>query len=262
MPTLTQDFTQPLDPRLAPFLIHGGMHERTPDGLRLVAPPAQRGVYVNAQLDDYRPYRRRRDYPWSPPLTLTVRMRTSHPAGQMGGTYGVGFWNNPLTLTGGGILAAPSATWFFGGSPPHNLYLAEGIPGHGWKAQNLDAGRWPGLVFAPMAAVGVTLCQVPGLGRPLMRIARRILGAREALLPDPTDWHDYRLVWRADGVRFFVDDAEVLRSESAPRGPLGLVIWVDNQFAVASETGKFQFGVIEHSAPRWLELADLRIESE
>lgn len=265
MAVLTQDFREPLDPRLGPLLIGGGALVQRHDGLRLLAPPHGPRAYVDAQLSDYQHHRRRRDYPWRPPLRMTIRARLSHAVSEIGGTVGFGFWNAPFTLTGGGVLAAPRTVWFFGGSPPNDMVLVDGVPGHGWKAAALDTGRWPPWLVAPAAVPAIALTWVPGLGRPLMRLMRRVIGAGEALVPpdlDVTMWHDYSLVWRPAGASFAVDGATVLETSVSPRGPLGLVIWIDSQYAVLSEAGRFGFGLLGNSEPRWLDLARLEIVSE
>jgi hypothetical protein len=92
---------------------------------------------------------------------------------------------------------------------------------------------------------------------------QRISGAREAPLRlDWTAWHTFELEWQCDAVTFQVDDELVLRAPrgSAPRGPLGFVTWVDNQFAVATPRGEFRFGTLDAPGKQWLELDSVRIE--
>jgi len=48
-------------------------------------------------------------------------------------------------------------------------------------------------------------------------------------------------------------------SAEPPSSPLGLVIWIDNQFAVASPENGMRFGVVPLREPQWLEVANLRI---
>jgi hypothetical protein len=50
-----------------------------------------------------------------------------------------------------------------------------------------------------------------------------------------------------------VDDALVLETSVSPRPPLGLVIWIDNQFAAFTPEGKVGFGVLKNEAA-WLEI--------
>ncbi len=261
------------------LLTGGGRIEQDGSLTRFIIPPTTTRAYADAQWDDYHGLRRK-DFPHRAPLRFSIRARFSHEAEQLGGTAGFGFWNDPFTLSGGGILAAPNVVWFFAGSPPNDQYLCEGVRGWGWKAASLNTGNWPPLLVAPAAVPAILLTQVPGLGRPIMRLARRVIKAHERLLEvKMTDWHEYGLTWNKratpDGRElnsrpieshsegeavFSVDGVEVLHSPAPPTMPLGFVMWIDSQYAVASEAGKFGFGLIEHSEERWMEVEGMRIE--
>ena len=228
--------------------------------------PAKPSGYADAQLDDYhRPKQGwqalHRPFTARPPLDLTVRARASSAAPP--GTLGFGFWNEPFSVTGG-VLGSPSVAWFFYASEPSDMALAEGVPGWGWKAATLHMHRVPGLILAPAALAAAALTQIPGLGAPILRLARRFAVAHEALLDDVAlnEWHEYRLAWTHAEARFYVDGAVRLASPSPPAGPLGLVIWIDNQYAVASLSGHFGFGTCPVPEPQWLELDGLRLVSE
>ena len=75
-----------------------------------------------------------------------------------------------------------------------------------------------------------------------------------------TEWHEYSLVWEQNRATFAVDGVTVLISPAPPHYPLGFVLWIDNQYAIASEEGKFKFGMIEHKEERWMEIEALSIE--
>jgi hypothetical protein len=75
----------------------------------------------------------------------------------------------------------------------------------------------------------------------------------------PTDWHRYRLEWREKRVSFEVDNVQVFESVVSPNPPLGLVIWIDNQYAAFTPEGKIGFGVLENPEPAWLEIKDLDV---
>jgi hypothetical protein len=230
---------------------------------RLVVPATAGRQYVNAQVDDYHPARRgrrisRRHFRSAPPLRLALRARASHPAPV--GTLGFGFWNEPFSVSGS-VLSTPNAIWFFYASAPSDMALAQGVPGRGWKAATLNTGRLPGLVIAPAALAAIALTRVPGLGRPVMSLARRFAAASEAMLNVALDeWHAYELDWREGEALFLVDGAEKLRSPAPLRGPLGFVMWIDNQYAIASEDGRFGFGVQSLPEAQWLEIADFRLD--
>ena len=243
---------------LQTLVIGGGTVERDDDHARLVLPPTSKRAYADAQLDDYRGLRRSR-LPDTPPIRLVLHARASHPAPL--GTLGFGFWNDPFSLSGG-VLTAPNSVWFFYASPPSDMALAEGVPGRGWKAATLNAGRLHPLILAPGALAAIALTRLPGLGRPVMAAARRAVQAHEAMLDDVplTEWHTYELEWWNALAVFRVDHIERLRSPAPPHGPLGFVAWIDNQFAIASREGKFGFGLCEAQEEQWLEIEGLKIE--
>jgi hypothetical protein len=80
-----------------------------------------------------------------------------------------------------------------------------------------------------------------------------------ALSVDVTQWHGYRLDWRENEVSFAVDDVHVFESNLSPRPPLGLVIWIDNQYAAFTPAGKIRFGVLANPEPAWLEIKDVEL---
>jgi hypothetical protein len=229
---------------------------------RLFVPITPERRYTNAQLDDYHwPGSQRPAMPRfssAPPMRVSLRARASHAAPI--GTLGFGFWNEPFSLTGS-VLGTPSVWWFFYASPPSDMALVPGVPGRGWKAASLNTGHWPGLLFAPAALGAVLLTRVPGLGRPVMNLARRFMTASEAPLADVAldAWHNYELLWLAAEARFSVDGVERLRLPEPPAGPLGIVLWIDNQYAIASDSGQFGFGVRPLPEEQWLEVENLHI---
>ncbi|MBN2086130.1 MAG: family 16 glycosylhydrolase [Anaerolineales bacterium] len=268
----------PVDGRLLPWEIGGGRVRRSPEGA-LPLPAAAAGTpplidhadlrippvrcYADAQLDDTQALARER-FRWTPPLRFSVHARASIPNPL--GTFGFGFWNDPFSLSlgmggaGRKLPAAPQCAWFFYGSPPHDLALAQGVPGSGWKAQTLSFRPLPPLLLAPIAAGGALLAAFPRTRRWAFRRARRFYSAEERRLEvDPAAWHKYAIEWTATAVHFFVDDAEVLNAPRPPRPPLGLVLWIDNQYAVASPEKGFGFGVLPLEQEQSLELEDARI---
>ena len=249
-------------PHLEPLEIGGGRVETHPAGWRMSLPPIGEG-YADAQLDDYRLFKRG-EFAWRPPLRLSLRARahTTAPSG----TLGFGLWNDPFTLSlgqGGAarrLPAAPQAAWFFYGSPPNDISLTPNVPGHGWKASVLRSPPIPSLALLPAAALAAGLSRLPILRSPVMRLARSFIQAQEAILSANLDeWHDYSMQWNSNGVEFSVDGRLVVSTDIAPRPPLGVVIWIDNQYAVASPQGGFGFGVLKTDANQWLEIEDLAI---
>jgi len=96
------------------------------------------------------------------------------------------------------------------------------------------------------------------------KTTRRLMGkmigeAGVRLSLDVTQWHKYELDWREDRVSCEVDDAQVLESSVSPNPPLGLVIWIDNQYAAFTPEGKIGFGVLENPEPAWLEIKEIDV---
>jgi hypothetical protein len=260
MRAISEDFSAPLADHLRRYLVGAGTLEPTGSTLRFILSGATRRAYSDAQIDDYQGLPRQR-FLWRPPVRLTVRARFSHPAGTLRGTAGFGFWNDPFLMTGARLPALPRAVWFFYGSPPSNLKLDLDTPGRGWKAATIDALRPAALLLAPLALPAVLLMNVPSLYRRLWPPIQRAINAQEAPLDaDMTAWHTYELVWGDERARFRVDGELVLDDASAPRGPLGFVMWLDNQTMVATPQGRFRWGVLDVPGRQWMEADSLTIE--
>ncbi|MCS7260461.1 MAG: hypothetical protein NZ765_06730 [Anaerolineae bacterium] len=220
------------------------------------------GYYSNAQVDDYRGLPRWR-LRWRPPLRLTVQARFSHPAERLRGTAGFGFWNDPFMMTGARWPALPRVIWFFYASPPSNMQLALDVPGYGWKAATLDATRPRALALAPFAPVTVMALRLQHLYRRLWPAIQQALGIQESLLPvDMTDWHTYVLEWLPKYAHFYVDGALVLGNAPSPRGPLGFVMWIDNQYMVVTPQGRLGWGLLQIDGEQWMEIRQLEIRAE
>ena len=233
---------------------------RTDDGLRFLNAPTDGRSYTNAQLDDYAGLRRA-DFRWRPPLTLTVRARFSQPAGQLRGTAGFGFWNDPFLMTERRLPTLPRALWFFYASPPSDMALATGVPGYGWKAATIDALTPRAVSLAPLAPLALLGMQLRHFRARLWPLLQRRLGIAEApVTADMTEWHTYVIEWHRDSVCFAVDGQAVLRTECAPHGPLGLVMWIDNQFMVARPTGRLRHGLLPLAEAQWMDVAEVVIQ--
>lgn len=236
-----------------------------PTHYRLSIPSGSSDSYRLAQLDDYALIPRRR-FPLRFPLSLSLSARTSSDS--IAGTWGFGLWNDPfgLSLGFGGnpfrLPALPNTAWFFGASKENYLSFRETgrgdpaptVPANGFIAQTFRSPKFhPWLIPA-------------GLALPFSRkLARRLLGKvihddGVALSVDVTQWHRYRLDWCLTRVAFEVDDVRVFESPLSPNPPLGLVIWIDNQYAAFTPEGKIAMGVLE-GKEEWLEIKDLEIKT-
>ena len=84
-----------------------------------------------------------------------------------------------------------------------------------------------------------------------------------AVSVDVTQWHRYRLEWETKRVAWYVDDVLVFESPVSPNAsrPLGVIIWIDNQYAAFTPEGKIAFGVLE-GEEGWLEVEDVEINGD
>ncbi len=241
---------------LKPRLSRDGSLTATSTGWHLQIPSGPANRYRLSQLDDH-PGLPRPAYPWHPPLNLSARARVS--SASMPGTWGVGLWNDPFGFSFGPgdsflrLPALPNAAWFFYGSTNNYLSFRNDKPGNGLLAQTFCS---PG--FHPLLLrAGLTL--------PFSRIAARRLLSRiidedsARIGIDPTHWHAYRLEWKSDYCTFWVDNAPALESPISPRPPLGLVIWIDNQYAAFTPQGKLKWGLEKNPESAWLEIEDIEM---
>jgi hypothetical protein len=257
---ILEDFTTPPTDRWKQHVVGSGALEASGSTLLFINNSTSARRYTNAQIDDYQGLPRSRLH-WRPPLRMSVRARFSHNAGELLGTAGFGFWNDPFMMTGRRRPALPRVVWFFYASPPSNMKLDLHTPGHGWKAATLDAVRMPFLLLAPTAPLAIPLMNVKPLYRFLWPMAQRALGVSEAALEVPmTEWHTYVIEWGMERACFSVDGEPVLESESSPQGPLGLVMWLDNQYAVVTPWGRIGYGLLDSSDRQWMEVDSLSIE--
>lgn len=249
---------------MIPFLRHleinGGRVEQQ-DTVRLVLPAGVDG-YADAQLDDYGG-RQRKDYLWHPGTQLELRSRFSHKIGQMVGTAGFGFWNAPFGDPTVRWPALPKAAWFFYSSDRSNLPLAPSGPGRGWFASTIDASRVDALIMAPFAPFLVILNNSSKLRRKIWpHIRHRLKISYQKIDAAMEDWHSYRLCWMEDRCEFWVDGNRVLRTSFSPNGPLGFVCWIDNQFLIATPSGRLKWGTQTVPREQWLEISDLNLDTD
>jgi hypothetical protein len=251
-----------LPPSWRTFLKGTGRLEQTGHTLRLVMPKAVSTQYSDAQVDDYQGLARQA-FLWRPPVQLIVRARFSHPAGVLCGTAGFGFWNDPFMMTGWRRPTLPRVIWFFYSSPPSNMKLDRQTPGRGWKAATLDAWRWPFLALLPLAPLAVPLMNIGWLYRACWPIGQRAIHVSEALLPvEMTEWHTYTLDWQQKIAHFMVDGQTMLHCHTPPAGPLGFVLWLDNQYMVVTPWGKFGYGLVDTPGEQWLEVSEVEIRAD
>jgi hypothetical protein len=286
--TVYDDFTPQPAPRWRRYVVGSGALEHTGSTLCFVNVDASSRQYTDAQIDDYQGLPRRR-FLWRPPLRLTVRACFSHPAANgpadpapggakdkiqtpvphLRGTAGFGFWNDPFLMTGARLPTLPRAIWFFYASPPSNMKLDLCAPGYGWKAATIDARRPAAILLAPFAPLAVSLMNLSPLYRVLWPPIQRALRVREAIVGPGTgggpgramtEWRTYAIEWGTERANFLVDAEPVLEDAPAPRGPLGFVMWLDNQYMVMTPWGRLGWGLLDVPGRQWMQIDRLTIE--
>jgi hypothetical protein len=259
------------------------------NGWRLQIPAGTADSYRLAQLDDYAALPRSR-FPLSAPASLNLRCRVSPPfpppifaqsnsaseenkagrkwgeRGGLPGTWGFGFWNDPFMFSFGlqgmarRLPMLPNAAWFFHASAENHLSLRNNLPGSGFLAQSFSSPpKVPSLLFVPGLVV-LSFLFSRTFTKWLRAIAGKIINEDCICLSvDATQWHEYRLSWSPNRVEYAVDGESVFETGVSPKGPLGLVIWIDNQFAAFTPEGKVKAGTLENRVPAWMEIANLEI---
>jgi hypothetical protein len=215
--------------------------------------------YADAQLHDYAGIKRAQ-YPHTVGTTLQLQARFSHEPDQLVGTAGFGFWNAPFGDPTVPLPALPQAVWFFFASPPNDFPLAHEQPGRGWFAGTIDAGTFRALSLTPFAPIALLLNQFSPLRRRLMPPIQQQLGISfQPITHSLTAWHEYGLSWQPDGCSFSIDGEIVLQTPHSPRGPLGFVCWLDNQFMVLTSRGRVNAGILPVPQPQWLDVKNVVI---
>jgi hypothetical protein len=226
--------------------------ESIQNGWRLRIPKGDSLHYRDAQLDDYSPLPRHK----FPHHSLSLSLRARASSNSIPGTWGFGAWNDPFGLSlgfGGSPFrspALPNAVWFFSASEENHLSFQDNRPAQGFIAQTFRSPKFHPLLIPA------------GLVFPFSRkTTRKILGKvieedSIALSVDVTQWHGYKLEWRSKRVGFYVDDIQVFESPVCPKPPLGVIIWIDNQYAAFTPEGRLAFGVLD-GEDGWLEIEGL-----
>jgi len=231
--------------------------EKTKDGWRLGIQKGDSRAYRGAQLDDYSQLPRHK----FPHRSLNLSLRAKVSSSSVAGTWGFGLWNDPygLSLGFGGnpfqMPALPNAVWFFYASPQNYLSFKNDKPAQGFFAQTFKSR---GRVTPPLLAAGLTL---PFSKKTARKLSSKVIDEDSIPLSvDVTQWQSYRLEWSQRSVVWYVDDAPVFESPVSPNAsrPLGVIIWIDNQYAAFTPEGRIAFGVLE-GEEEWLEVENLVI---
>jgi hypothetical protein len=236
--------------------------ELFPGGWRLSLPAGKANVYRWGQLDDYLNLARS-SFLWRQPLKLALSARVS--TAQAPGTWGFGFWNDPFNVSAGiggtrrRLPVLPNCAWFFYASPDNYLALRDNHPAQGFLAATFSSPLIPPALLA-VGLPGLPLLAMSSAARIFRRFLRSFVKESAALLDvDVTALHSYQLDWDAREVRFLVDSETKFKTPVSPLGRLGLVMWIDNQFAAFHPDGRVRFGTLDNPEPVWLELSAISV---
>jgi hypothetical protein len=251
--------------KLSPRQAGSGIVQRTSAGWRLEIPAGPAREYRLAQLDNYA-RTPRKSLNHTPPWIFYLRARASKV--DLPGTWGFGLWNDPFGLSlgfGGGkpvrLPTLPQTAWFMQASRPNWLSLRddpERAPANGFFAGTFRSPKLSALLLAP-GLLALPLCTIRPISRWLRRLAARIIqqdGIRVDL--DVTEWHEYSIQWLKESCIFSVDGKKLLQTTCSPAAPLGIVIWIDNQYAAWTPEGRLGYGTLENPTA-WLEIEEMKI---
>ena len=234
----------------------GASLNRIENGWRLNIPAGGGGTYRLAQLDDYATLSRGQ-FHHSPPWRLSLHARVS--SSNLPGTWGFGLWNDPFGFSlgfggkAGRIPVLPETAWFFHASPPNWLSFRDKIPSQGFFAGTVHSPHLPSLFLAP-AFLGFPFLALRPISRLLRRLAGKTIRQEAAAISiDVTGWHEYSMQWLRDFTEFKIDDTSILQTSISPDPPLGLVLWIDNQFAAWTPEGRLSYGTLDNPAA-WLDI--------
>jgi hypothetical protein len=230
--------------------------DSSPGHFLLSIPGGPAGVYRLAQVDDYA-LSGRSHLNWHSPCGMKIRARTSR--NDLPGTWGFGYWNDPFTASLGlegmsrRLPALPNAAWFFHASPPNYLSLRDDLPAQGFLSAAFSSPLIPSMLLVP-GLLAAPLLAWPPSARVLRHLARRLVREDACLVKtNPAEWHTYQLEIMEHATRFKLDEQMIFETPTAPLGRLGMVLWIDNQYAAFDPAGRLKYGALENP-PAWLEI--------
>jgi hypothetical protein len=245
-------------PKLEARQTEGGGVVKSERGWHLRIEAGSSKSYRLAQLDDHGS-RSRQHFTWRAPVTLSLRARVS--AALIQGTWGFGLWNNPFGLACSPekrlarLPALPHAAWFFSASRRSYLSLRNDRPANGFFAQVFRSGALGGWI------VPATLGLLLDTQRARRRLSNHVAEEAVEVGIDPCAWHQYELHWQSTSIEFRVDQRLLLKCETSPKPPLGLVLWIDNQYAAFDPQGRLAWGFEASNEAAWMDIEALKCES-
>lgn len=248
---------------LEPKCTQGARVEQVSAGhYRLSIPGGSAGAYRLAQLDDYS-RSGRGQFRWRSPCSIRIKARVSE--NDLPGTWGFGWWNDPFAASLGlsgmarRLPTLPNAAWFFHASPANYLSLRDDLPAQGLLAAVFSSPVIPSLLLAP-GLLAAPLLAWRASARFIRHLARQIIHEDSCLLQaDAAGWHTYRIDLAERGTCFYLDETLVYESNLAPKGRLGLVVWIDNQYAAFTPAGRLSYGTLQNP-PAWMEIMLVNVD--
>ena len=222
--------------------------------LKLSLNPTEKLEYSNAQWDDYR-YLKRKDFQNHAELTFQCEAKWTGPD-DMVGTSGFGFWNDPFMMTGWRWPALPQAFWFMFESKRSKLSF-ESSEDHqtGLSAMVVNAKSLSAILWMMFCALTFPMLVLAPWRRWLRRVWPQALQQFKVPLNINTKtWQQYKIKWETNSIKFWVNDTLVLDQAVSVTEPQGLVIWMDNQYAVVEPWGVWSFGSEPINGEQALEL--------
>ena len=236
----------------------GGEIETIPSGWKLSIPKGPRGQYRLSQIDNYKGLSRNK-YPINLNTKVSAQLKASSKDSP--GTWGFGLWNDPfgIKVAFGGqrrLPQGPNAAWFFFPAAENHLTFSNAN-----YVNEAHAG-----IFSTKQKLGKLIALSPLIlwasGSKWLRsqFSKRIQEDGQSLDIDVSKWHSYELEYRKDNIRFQIDGNEVFNSNIRIKTPLGLVIWIDNQYTAWLPNGKLKYGTLANE-DFWLEIKDLDVQT-
>lgn len=94
----------------------------------------------------------------------------------------------------------------------------------------------------------------------LRRLAGRIVRQdAAAILMDTTHWHYNSIEWLRESAVFTIDGEIILKTPFSSSPPLGIVLWIDNQYAAWKPDGSIGFGSLPNPYA-CLEMTDICLD--
>jgi len=228
----------------------------------LIIPAGSGKTYSCAQLDDYH-LLNRNQFPHTADIYLSLEARVSEK--NIPGTWGFGFWNDPfqvnLGVKGAGrrIPSLPNTAWYFYASKENYLAFSNHHPATGMLAATFRSPQLPIWLFAG-AIMFLPLLVIPITARIVRKFLSRIIQEDAVLLThDVTIWNQYVLLWRSNKVDFLINGKQQWSTTVVPQGRLGLVIWIDNQYAAFPPNGRIKMGVLPSTISHWMEVKNIQM---